>query len=290
LFALDRAAYGPVADIIANLVARDVAGIFAGLRQAGTGGDGLAWFSQCETADPSALAALVAAGSGAGLATVLSTTSAAAAGRLAGQAGVLVVQRLADGMLASQLAGLTGLQLVPAGPGPAGMVAAGPPDATLPSVTPPLATSPLAAPPGTGWAPVVTGEAMCALQAGEFVLIRRGVTAGVVPRAVSVRARIPRGRQPVAVGWPAARPRQADWPAGRPGRAGPPDWPAGRPGRAGAPTWASSGDRTDQPPPMATARPADSPPAATPAAAPGVPPWPNAPAWAAGQLRRDQTR
>jgi hypothetical protein len=310
LFALDRAAYGPVAGIIANLVARDIAGIFAGLRQAGTGGDGLAWFSQCETADPQALAALMATGTGAGLATVLSTTSAAAAGSLAGQAGVLVIHRLADGMRASQLAGLTGLRLVPAGPGPAGMMSAGPPVAALPLAAPPLGAPPLAAPLGADWAPVVTGEAMCALRAGEFVLIRPGAADGVVPRAVSVRARIPRGRQPVAVGWPAARPGQAgpsDWPAGRTGHAGAPAWassgdrpdqrppgatagPAVRPGRAGAPAWASSGDRPDQPPPAATAGPPDAPPAAAPVAAPGVPPWPNAPAWAAGQLRRDQTR
>jgi hypothetical protein len=296
LFSLDRALYGPVAGIIANLVARDLAGLFAGLRQAGTGGDGLAWVSQCETAGPEALAALVTAGSGAGLATVLSTTSAAAAGRLAGQAGVLVVHRLADGTLASQLAGLTGRQLVPAGPGPAGMVAAGLPDAALP----------LAAPPATSWAPVVTGEAMCALRAGEFVLIRPGVADGVLPRAVSVPARIPRGRQPVTAGWPAGRARHAgppDWPTGRPRQAGPPDSPIGRPGRArppdspigrhgraGPPAWATPGEGTDQSPATAPAGLADAPPVAAPAATPGVPPWPNAPAWAAGQLRRDQVR
>ena len=120
LFSLDRATHGPVAGIIASLVARDLAALAAGLGQTGTGGDGLAWFSQCETADPHALAALVSASAGAGLATVLSTTSAAAAAGLAGQAGLLVVHRLADGALASQLAGLTGQHLVAAGPGSAG--------------------------------------------------------------------------------------------------------------------------------------------------------------------------
>jgi hypothetical protein len=256
LFSLDRATNGPAAGIIASLVARDT----AGLCQAGLGGDGLAWFSQCESADPQALADLVAAGSGAGLATVLTTTSAAAAGRLVGQAGVLVVHQLADATVASQLAGLTGLRLVPAGPGPGGRMTAGPlpaapqlaapPLSALPLTSPALAAPALAAPPGADWAPVVTGEAMCALPAGEFVLIRRGTPDRVVARAVSVPARIPGRRQSAT-------------------RATPPE-PA------------------DAPPadaPSAGARPSGAPPAG-----PGGLPWPNAPAWARGQLRRDQPR
>jgi hypothetical protein len=295
LFSLDRAGHGPVADIIANLVARDLAGLVAGPRQPGMGGDGLAWFSQCETADPQALAGLVTAGGGAGLATVLSTTSATAAGRLARQAGVLVVHRLADGTLASQLAGLTGQRLVPVGPGPAGMVTAGPRDAALP----------LAAPPGAGWAPAVTGEAMCALRAGEFVLIRPGVTDGVVPRAVSVPARIPGGRRPVGAGGPAghpghpgqparpagrSRPGEHPWPGGHPRPAEHP-WPGGHPRPARSPASATSAAGAEQSSPGAVPPGrADVPPAAAGAATPGVPPWPNAPAWAGGQLRRDRPR
>ena len=129
LFSLDRAAHGRAADTIANLVAQDAAGFCAGLRRAAIAGDGLAWFGQCETVDPQALAGLVATGADSGFVTVLSTTSAAAASRLADQASVLVLHRLDDHRLAGQLAWLTGRRLVPAGlhpayPGP-GAVAAG---------------------------------------------------------------------------------------------------------------------------------------------------------------------
>src|SRR5262245_45528321 len=119
LFALDRAAHGRAADTIANLVAQDAAGVYARLHRAAIGGDGLAWFGQCETVDPQALAGL--AGAGAGLATVLTTTAAAAVGRLADQVSVLVLHRLDDRSLAGRLAWLTGRRLVPAGwPEPGG--------------------------------------------------------------------------------------------------------------------------------------------------------------------------
>jgi hypothetical protein len=286
LFSLDRASNGPAADIIANLVARDIAGSFAGLRHAGTGGDGLAWFRQCETADPQALAALLAAGTSAGLATVLSTASAAAAGRLADQAGVLVIHRLADRTLASQLAGLTGQRLVPTGPGLAGRMTTRPLGAG-PPLAGPLRAPGLAAPPGADWAPVVTGEAMCALPSGEFVLIRRGTRAAEVTRAVSVPNRIPVGRRLAAAGQL----------AGQPGRAGP---PAGH-SRPARPPGGASGDGQAQPPsraappgpaaaPRAATPRAAAGPVATPPAAPGVLPWPNAPAWASGQLHQDPPR
>lgn len=308
LFSLGVDAHGAVAGIIASLVARDLAGVFNGLRQAGTGGDGLAWFSQCEAADPQALAAMVTAGTGTGLATVVSTTSAAAAGSLAGQADVLVVHRLADSTLASQLAGLTGRRLVPAGPrrrpgggqpgylvaaggwldpaaasGAGGLVPAGPvPAGLVPAgmVTPgPVGTGlPLAAPPGAAWAPVVTGEAMCALRDGEFILIRRAAPDGVVPLAVSVPARIPGGRQPVTPAWSAGDRGPTEMP---PARAAGPAGPAAPPQAA-----AAAGDRQSQPPHQV----AQPDPGAVPPAASGAPPWPNAPAWAGGDLRRDRPR
>src|SRR5215470_11863558 len=139
LFSLDRAAHGRAADTIANLVAQDAAGVYARLHRAAIGGDGLAWFGQCETVDPQALAGLV--GAGAGLAAVLTTTAAAAMGRLADQVSVLVLHRLDDHSLAGRLAWLTGKRLVPAALSPAdagGAVAAG----AVP-----------AAPPGTAWSP-----------------------------------------------------------------------------------------------------------------------------------------
>ena len=117
LFSLDRAAHGRAADTVASLVAQDVTEVYARLQRAAIGGDGLAWFGQCETVDPQALAGLV--GAGAGLATVLSTTAAAAVGRLADQVSVLVLHRLEDHSLAGRLAWLTGKRLVPAALSPA---------------------------------------------------------------------------------------------------------------------------------------------------------------------------
>ncbi|HEY6279372.1 MAG TPA: hypothetical protein VIX86_23920 [Streptosporangiaceae bacterium] len=294
LFSLDRATYGQAADSIANLVARDLADIFTGLAQAGIGGDGLAWFGQCETADPQALAALVTAGTGSGLATVLSTTSAAAARRLASQAGVLVIHRLADGPLAGQLARLTGHHLVPAGSQPGYHVApaSGWPDqaaATGPAAAasqaaaatavaglasgaagPVTAGTPSAAPPGADWAPVMTGEAMCALQPDEFALVLRGAPDGVVPLAVSVTARIP-GRPRAAAAGPVSNvgPVRAN---------GPP------------PAWAAEGDGEDQPwPRPAQPGPSTGSPAAEPAGS-DSPAWPGAPAWAGGRTRRERPR
>jgi hypothetical protein len=122
LFSLDRAAHGRPADTIASLVAQDVTEVYTRLQRAAIGGDGLAWFGQCETVDPQALAGLVGAGAGLATvlsATVLSTTAAAAVGRLADQVSVLVLHRLDDHSLAGRLAWLTGKQLVPAGLSPA---------------------------------------------------------------------------------------------------------------------------------------------------------------------------
>jgi hypothetical protein len=179
-------------------VAHDVTEVYAGVRRMAAGGDGLAWFGECETADPGALAGLISVGADTGLATVLSTTSVAAVGRLADQATVLVLHRLDDKTLAGQLAGLTGWRLVPAdlppahpapaltgwpepgrtpgaeGGGPAAGAVAGP-----------------AAPLGAAWSPLVTGEDLCALGEDEFTLVPRADAGRVVPLAVSIPARIP---------------------------------------------------------------------------------------------------
>ena len=168
------------------------------------GGDGLAWFGQCETVDPQALAGLV--GAGAGLATVLSTTAAVAVGRLADQVSVLVLHRLEDRSLAGRLAWLTGKRLVPAALSPArpAPAAAGWPE---PGGAPADAAGAVAAagaaavgagaaaPPGTAWSPAVTGEDLCALGEGEFTLVPGAGGGRMVPLATSIPARIP-GRQP----------------------------------------------------------------------------------------------
>jgi len=200
LFPLDRAAHGRTADTVASLVAQDITGVYAGLRRIAAGGDGLAWFGQCETVDPQALAGLAGAGADTGLATVLSTTSAAAAGRLTDQASVLVLHRLDDRTLAGQLAGLTGWRLVPAGRPPAhpGQALTGwpgtgrAPGAEAGGPAAGISAGP-AAPPGAVWSPLVTGEDLCALGEDEFTLVPRAEAGRVVPLAVSVAARIPPG-------------------------------------------------------------------------------------------------
>jgi len=198
LFSLDRSAHGRPADTVANLVARDVTEVYAGVRRTATGGDGLAWFGQCETVDPRALAGVISVGADTGLATVLSTTSAAAVGRLADQASVLVLHRLDDRTLAGQLAGLTGWRLVPADlpaahPAPALTGWAEPGQAPGAGEGGPAAgafAGP-AAPLGAAWSPRVTGEDLCALGEDEFTLVPRADAGRVVPLAVSVPARIP---------------------------------------------------------------------------------------------------
>jgi hypothetical protein len=193
LFSLDRAEHGRPADTVANLVAQDATRVYERLRRTAGGGDGLAWFGQCETVDPQALASLIGVGSGTGLATVLSTTSAAAVGRLADQAGVLVLHRLDDTTLAGQLAGLTGWRLVPAGLPPAhpAQALAGWQE---PGAAPAAAGGGGAAPLGAAWSPLVTGEDLCALGENEFTLVPLAPAGRVVPLAVSVPARIPAGQ------------------------------------------------------------------------------------------------
>jgi hypothetical protein len=199
LFALDRAAHGRAADTVAHLVAQNLTEVYAGLRRTAVGGDGLAWFGQCETVDPRALAGLISVGADTGLATVLSTTSAAAVGRLAEQASVLVLHRLDDRALAGQLAWLTGRRLVAAGlppAHPAPALAGWPEPARAPGAEgggEPAAgvSAGPAAPLGAAWSPLVTGEDLCALGEGEFTLVPRADAGRVVPLAVSVPARIP---------------------------------------------------------------------------------------------------
>jgi hypothetical protein len=247
LFTLDRAAHGRPADMIANLVAQDITEVYAGLRRVVLGGDGLAWFGQCETVDPQALAGLAGVGADTGLATVFSTTSTAAVGRLADQASVLVLHRLEDRALAEQLAWLTGMRLVPAdlqwayptsvqalsgwpepGAAPAAAMGGGLAGAVRPGSAGPAGPAGRAPgrapPPGTVWSPVVTGEALCSLGEDEFTLVPRADASRVVPLAVSVPARIPARRE-------AAGPGAAD--GDEPPESVPPGWGDGHVLRAG---------------------------------------------------------
>ena len=99
-FPLDQSRHGRSARMIANLVALDIAAVFAESQRLGVAGDGLAWFGGADAIAGPALAALISTGAQAGLATVLSTVSAQAAGPLAALANVLVVQGPADTSLA----------------------------------------------------------------------------------------------------------------------------------------------------------------------------------------------
>ena len=99
-FPLDQSRHGRSARMIANLVALDTAAVFAESRRLGAGGDGLAWFGGADAIAAPALASLISTGAQTGLATVLSTGSAQAAGRLAALTNVLLIRGSADTSLA----------------------------------------------------------------------------------------------------------------------------------------------------------------------------------------------
>jgi hypothetical protein len=99
-FPLDQSRPGRPARMIANLVALDTAAVFAESRRLGAGGDGLAWFGDADAMAAPALTPLISTGAQAGLATVLSTVSAQAAGQLAALTNVLLIRGPADTSLA----------------------------------------------------------------------------------------------------------------------------------------------------------------------------------------------
>src|SRR5215471_15332237 len=70
LFALAGTGPKDATEVIAGLVAADVAALYGGLCRDGIAPDGLCWFTECDGVDPAALAGLVAAGGPAGLAPV----------------------------------------------------------------------------------------------------------------------------------------------------------------------------------------------------------------------------
>ena len=125
LFSLDGGVGGRAAAMIAGLVAADLMAVCRELRTMGVSGDSLAWINGCEVLGQQVLAELVAAGRGAGMGVVLSTTSAAVAGDLAGQVDVLVARGPVDPGLVSRFAGGDDAADVDGG-GPASLFA-GPP-------------------------------------------------------------------------------------------------------------------------------------------------------------------
>jgi hypothetical protein len=188
LFALAGTGPRDVAEVIAGLIAADIAALYGRLCRDGIAPDGLCWFTECDGVDPVALAGLAAAGSPGGLAPVLATTVPRAAGGLAGRVGAVVIHRLADPGLAGELATLTGTTIVAMTRAPA---RAG---AEYGTRLPSQAQASPAVPFGTMLVPRVPAVRLCALGRGEFVLIT-GLTAGPAGgrrgggAAVAVRAR-----------------------------------------------------------------------------------------------------
>ena len=181
LFSLDRRRYGRAAEVVAGLVAADVAAVYAALGRKGVPSDGLCWFTECDGIGAEALAPLVAPGSQPGLAAVLATSVPGTAAGLAGQVEAGVFYRLADRDLAAELAALTGTKLVP--------VAQVLPLAAEADAAPPGPAVPL----GTAPSPVVPAEELCGLGDDEFVLVT-GLTAApvtVLPRCQAIAPRVP---------------------------------------------------------------------------------------------------
>ena len=210
LFSLDRRRYERAAEVIAALVAADVAAVYAALGRKGVPSEGVCWFTECDGVDADALAPLVAPGSQPGLAAVLATGVPGTAARLAGQVRAGVFHRLTDRDLAAGLAALTGTRLVPVARvlSPAAEIDAAPPGPGVPLGTVPL--------------PVVPAEELCGLGDDEFVMVT-GLTAPPVvtaPRCQAIAAPVP-AYAPAGAPGPAqirarpARPARALAPPGR---------------------------------------------------------------------------
>ena len=190
LFALGgpRALGGPgapgAARALAGLVAADVAALYTSLDRGGIAPDGLCWLTECDGIAPAALAALIAAGSPAGLAPVLATTEPGPAARLAGQVNAAILHRLADPGLAAELAPLTGTTIVPLS-----RVLAQPRPAWTDGAPPAPADAGHAASLGTREVSVVQAATLCALSGADFVLVTGLAAARAGGAVVTVRAR-----------------------------------------------------------------------------------------------------
>ena len=104
LFSLNRRIHGRSATMIASLAVADLMTVCAELQGMAVPGDSLAWINGCEALDQQTLADLVTQGQGAGMAVMLSTTSAELAGGLAPVANVLVARGPVDPGLAGRFA------------------------------------------------------------------------------------------------------------------------------------------------------------------------------------------
>ncbi len=232
LFSLAGEGHGQSVTAVASLVAQDVIAISDELRRIGVEGDGLVWFEQCGGIPIRMLAELITRGSTAGLPAVLTTTSAQAADKLAGQVNAVVLHRITDPVMAERLARITGDKLVPADagrpqapglatvtagrPGPAAARGPGAHVRARGDADAGMTAGPAFLPADAAFVhrPVVSPETLCGLGNGEFVLVVNAPLRRLVPLGKTVRARLAAPyrnrfrRQPsvaagTAVPWPA---------------------------------------------------------------------------------------
>jgi len=107
LFSLNRRVHGRSTAMVAGLAVADLMTVCAELQGMSVPGDSLAWINGCEILGQRVLADLIARGQGAGMAVMLSTTSAAVADGLAAVANVLVARGPVDPALTGRFAGVT---------------------------------------------------------------------------------------------------------------------------------------------------------------------------------------
>jgi hypothetical protein len=154
----------------------------AQLRRIGVDGDALVWVPSAERLPAQVLAELVIDGAAAGLPVLAGAVSPAAAVKLAGLVGTLLVHRVTDRDLAARLAARAGTRLLPA------------------AVAAARAGQPLPAPAGQPVeeqgvltpCPVIEPPALLSLRPAEFVLVASVPRRRLVARARLVPARLPR--------------------------------------------------------------------------------------------------
>ena len=155
----------------ASLAVCDLMAVCAELSRIGVPGDALAWIHGCEALDHRLLTGLVAAGAGAGMAVLLSTTSAAAAERLTGTVNVMLARGPADPAVAARFADLAEPATAPAAGATSGAGTAVPPGYPLRI---------------DGHHPVAEQSLLTAGQA-EFGLLVKSPQARILPLCRSVR-------------------------------------------------------------------------------------------------------
>jgi hypothetical protein len=177
----------------------NLAALARDLRAIGVDGDGLIWIPRGDLVPQADLAALLRGAPPAGLQVLIGATSRAAVADLAdladltGLVGAALALRVTDNALASRLADLTGVRMLP-GPAASGQPAA-PAVPGVPEI------------PGTGLVrcPVVSPRTLQTLGRGEFVLAVNVPRGRLIARGRLIPARLPRRAEPSHHGKPPRR-------------------------------------------------------------------------------------